>query len=167
MQNHLVLFWSFLVVVTLATAGAAAAKVDTDGHGCTEATLPRLEVPHCRRGIHGVVRIHRRLVTLHEDFPATRVQLCYTDRALKLTFQAREERSYRVHATYGNNDPSWEWTVLEAFIATGEPDPTHYLELEVAPNNVLSIPRGFRTRTRILPPTRRRLFTMGRPTPSP
>lgn len=129
------LFLSFLLVVALATAAAAAAKVETDRHGCAE-PLPRLDVPHCSSGTSGVATINRRLVTF-TAFPEALVQLCYTDRSLELTFQAREERSYLVNDTYVNNDPIWEWTVMEAFIATGEQDPTHYLEFEVAPNNVL------------------------------
>jgi hypothetical protein len=63
------------------------------------------------------------------------VDICYTDTTIELTFEATEEASYLVNDTFANNDPLWMWTVMEAFIAIGDHDPTEYLEFEVAPNN--------------------------------
>lgn len=132
-MNYLLLL-PFLSVVALSTAGAAE---ETNGHGCTDATLPRLDVPHCSSGTSGVATINRRLVTLKDDFPESTVELCYTDISLELKFQAQDEISFLVNETYVNNDSIWMWTVMEAFIATGDHDPTEYLEFEVAPNNVI------------------------------
>jgi hypothetical protein len=111
-------------------------ETHVDSHGCSKETLPSLVVPHCNNG-RGSVTINKRLGTLAADFPEAVVELCFTDKTLELIFQAQSEKSYLVDDTYVNNDPLWEKTVMEAFIATGDHDPTGYLEFEVAPNNNL------------------------------
>jgi len=121
------------VVVTDEDAPATLGSEDT--HGCMAHTLPSLTVPHCDAGT-ATVTINKRLGTLAADFPEATVHSCYTDKSLELTFMAQGEKSYLVDDSYANNDPIWEWTVLEAFIAIGDHDPTEYLEFEVAPNNV-------------------------------
>ena len=114
----------------------AVTKGEEGPHGCTADTLPSLTVPHCDSGIT-TATINKRLGTLAADFPEATVDLCYTDKSIELTFKAQGEKSYHVDEAYGNNDPIWEYTVLEAFIALGGHDPTEYLEFEVAPNNVI------------------------------
>eukprot|EP00804_Cyclotella_cryptica_P021355 CCRYP_001596-RA/>CCRYP_001596-RA protein AED:0.10 eAED:0.10 QI:1299/1/1/1/0.55/0.6/10/474/1295 len=103
-------------------------------HGCTQDTLPHLNVPHCRYG-HGTATINRRLGTLATNFPEATVRVCFTENTIELIFEAHKEISFVVNNTHVNNDPLWMWTVMEAFIAVGEHDPTQYLEFEIAPSN--------------------------------
>ncbi|KAL7525008.1 hypothetical protein ACHAXR_000818 [Thalassiosira sp. AJA248-18] len=51
-------------------------------------------------------------------------------------FKTQEEVSY-LNETMSNNDPIWMYTVVEAFIGTGDNEPTKYLEFEVSPTNQL------------------------------
>ncbi|KAL7506654.1 hypothetical protein ACHAWX_000666, partial [Stephanocyclus meneghinianus] len=103
-------------------------------NGCTQDTLPHLRVPHCRHG-HEIATINKRLGTLEPDFPEATVEVCFTDITIELAFEAHEESSFLVNNTHVNNDPLWMWTVMEAFIAVGDHDPTEYLEFEIAPSN--------------------------------
>eukprot|EP00571_Detonula_confervacea_P004042 CAMPEP_0172328100 /NCGR_PEP_ID=MMETSP1058-20130122/60175_1 /TAXON_ID=83371 /ORGANISM="Detonula confervacea, Strain CCMP 353" /LENGTH=348 /DNA_ID=CAMNT_0013045199 /DNA_START=123 /DNA_END=1170 /DNA_ORIENTATION=+ len=127
------MIWPILGTALTLTAATIA---NANEHGCVEDTLPQLNVPHCDNG-HATATIDKRLGTLEADFPQAYVGLCYTDTTLELIFEAQKETSYLVNDTFVNNDPIWMKTVMEAFIATGDHDPTEYLEFEVAPNNVI------------------------------
>lgn len=122
----------FAILIANSIIATTAAE---GSNGCSPDTLPTLEVPHCIDGSTQAL-INKRLGTLASDFPTATVDLCYTDTSLEMIFTANSETSYLVNETFVNNDPIWMWTVMEAFIATGDEDPTHYLEFEVAPNNV-------------------------------
>ena len=112
------------------------AKTMAPDHGCLSNALPELSVPRCSIGV-ATATIDKRLGTLEPDFPKATVSVCFTDEYLELIFKATQEKTYLVNETFARNDPIWKWTVMEAFIALGNGDPTHYLEFEVAPNNVL------------------------------
>ncbi|KAI6316483.1 hypothetical protein MCOR30_009297 [Pyricularia oryzae] len=69
-------------------------------------------------------------------FPRTHTTMCYDKTSIHLNFTALDEKNFHFNASQGNNDPIWQYSVMEAFIALGEDDPATYLEFEVNPNNV-------------------------------
>jgi hypothetical protein len=71
-----------------------------------------------------------------QDFPPTKVDLCYTDTSIEITFTAEHETNFYFNASQGTNGDIWQYEVMEAFIYHGTNDPQTYLEFEVNPNNV-------------------------------
>ncbi|KAJ1678326.1 hypothetical protein EV182_004280 [Spiromyces aspiralis] len=71
-----------------------------------------------------------------QPFPKTSVSLCYTKGALKLGFTAYGESSFYVNQTQTTNDDIWAYEVMEAFVSSGNDDPSTYLEFEVNPFNI-------------------------------
>lgn len=75
--------------------------------------------------------------TMAPGFPKATVNVCYTTSTLDLHFVANEEYTYYMNDEYTHhNDPIYEYTVMEAFVAVGPHNPTSYLEFEVNPHNV-------------------------------
>jgi hypothetical protein len=95
--------------------------------------LPHLDVPACPAK---ATTAYDKSVPDLADFPPTQVDICWTNSHFEIDFTAHAETSFFVNSSYANNDPIWQYTVMETFIATGAEDPTKYLEFEVAPNNV-------------------------------
>ncbi|GAP87928.1 putative carbohydrate-binding family 9-subgroup [Rosellinia necatrix] len=97
--------------------------------------LPSVKVPSCEKGT-GSVQYDRSVPNGKEKFPLTKVDLCYTDSDIKITFTAFEEVNFFYNTSHTTNDPLYEYEVMEAFIYHGTSDPKTYLEFEVSPNNV-------------------------------
>lgn len=94
--------------------------------------LPSLGVPACPgKGI----LTYSKSVPAKNDFPLTRVDLCYDKTAIVATFIAYNETNFYFDPVHGTNDELWRYEVMEAFIALGTNDPKTYLEFEVSPNN--------------------------------
>ncbi|KAI1179814.1 hypothetical protein F4777DRAFT_400965 [Nemania sp. FL0916] len=105
------------------------------GAQCTSPHVPSLNVPSCDKG-KGSVQYDRSVPNGESKFPLTKVDLCYTDKAINITFTALEEVNYFYNASYTTNDPIYLYEVMEAFIYHGTADPTSYFEFEVSPNNI-------------------------------
>ena len=116
------MFFRSAVLVSLATAGFAA-----------DPTVPSLNVPACPD--KGTV-IYKTSVPDRTAFPKTQVDLCYDSSAIHLTFTAYKETNFFYNASAMTNDEIYNFEVMEAFIYHGKQDPQHYLEIEIAPNNV-------------------------------
>ncbi|KAJ7075647.1 hypothetical protein B0H15DRAFT_866188 [Mycena belliarum] len=71
-----------------------------------------------------------------KPFPRTDVALCWDASAIHVTFTAHDEANFFVNPNYTTNDPIYQYTAMETFIARATADPMTYLEFEVAPNNV-------------------------------
>lgn len=97
--------------------------------------LPSLSVPACPS--HGTIHYNNLVPNRTHDFPPTQVDLCYTDTDIHLRFTAYNETNFYYNSSYTTNDPVYEYEVMEAFVARTESDPRTYLEVEVAPNNVV------------------------------
>ncbi|KAJ2852267.1 hypothetical protein IWW36_000410 [Coemansia brasiliensis] len=67
--------------------------------------------------------------------PKTQVDICYTDKSLKLLFTASNETNFYYNPSHQTNDNIWAYEAMEAFISKGLEDPQTYLEYEVSPNN--------------------------------
>jgi hypothetical protein len=97
--------------------------------------VPSLNVPACPK--KGTVKYTNTVPSTDKTpFPPTEVDLCYSASALSLTFTAYDETNFFYNASLGTNDAIYNYEVMEAFLYRGTNDPTTYLELEVAPNNV-------------------------------
>ncbi|KAJ9161270.1 Carbohydrate-binding domain, family 9-like, subgroup [Coniochaeta hoffmannii] len=117
-------------IVLLSATVAAVAASSAPSHA---SPVPSLRVPGCPKT--GSVT-YNKSVPDKRDFPTTKVDLCYTDDALEITFTAKQETSFYFNASQGTNEPIWQYEVMEAFIYQGTNDPQTYLEFEVNPNNV-------------------------------
>ncbi|KAI1381202.1 hypothetical protein F4677DRAFT_402396 [Hypoxylon crocopeplum] len=102
------------------------------GAVCT--SLPSLKAPACSAG-KGTVE-YSKSVPDKAAFPKTKVDVCYDDKSIHITFTALEETNYYFNESQTTNDPIWEYEVMEGFIYHGTNDPQSYLEFEVSPNNV-------------------------------
>jgi hypothetical protein len=96
-------------------------------------TVPSVKVPSCPA--KGTIK-YDKTVPDKAPFPLTEVALCYTATDISLTFTAHNETNFYFNPNYTTNDNIYEYEVMEAFIYHGTNDPSTYLELEVAPNNV-------------------------------
>ncbi|KAM3544657.1 hypothetical protein ARSEF1564_002386 [Beauveria bassiana] len=114
----------------VAAAAAAAASLASASNKCK---VPSVSVPACPAV--GTVRFDES-VPDRKEFPATQVDLCYTDTELAITFTARNETNFYFDPKQGTNGDIWEYEVVEAFVYKGTDDPQTYLEFEVNPNNV-------------------------------
>lgn len=103
--------------------------------------VPSLSVPACPS--RGTIHYNNLVPNRTHDFPPTQVDLCYTDTDIHLRFTAYNETNFYYNSSYTTNDPIFEYEVMEAFVARTESDPRTYLEVEVAPNNVVRL--GFHT----------------------
>lgn len=117
------MFFAPLVVAAAIAAPAVAGGLK----------VPSLRVPACPRV--GTVK-YDKTVPDQAAFPKTQVDLCYTSDAINLVFTAYQEKFFFFNPNYTTNGNIWEYEVMEAFIYRGTNDPTTYLEIEVAPNNV-------------------------------
>lgn len=117
-------------LVLIGTALSAAAATSVPSHG---SPVPSLLVPSCPRT--GTVT-YNKSVPDKTDFPTTKVDLCYTDHSIEITFTAEQETNFYFNASQGTNDAIWQYEVMEAFIYHGTNDPQTYLEFEVNPSNV-------------------------------
>ncbi|KAM3453491.1 hypothetical protein MY3296_003722 [Beauveria thailandica] len=115
---------------SVVAAAAAAASLTSANNKCK---VPSVKVPACPAV--GTVRFDES-VPDRKEFPATQVDLCYTDTELAITFTARNETNFYFDPKQGTNGDIWEYEVMEAFIYKGTDDPQTYLEFEVNPNNV-------------------------------
>lgn len=95
--------------------------------------VPSVNVPACP-GV-GTIK-YSKSVPDQTAFPLTKVDLCYTDTSLALTFTAYNETNFYFDPEQGTNDDIWAYEVMEAFIYKGTGDPQTYLEFEISPNNV-------------------------------
>lgn len=118
-----------MLLNTVLLAALAAAPALAKKH----TSVPSLKVPACPA--KGTVK-YSRTVPDKAPFPPTKVDLCYTDSAISLTFTAYNETNFFFNPNYTTNGNIWEYEVMEAFIHRGTADPATYLEVEVAPNNV-------------------------------
>jgi hypothetical protein len=118
------------IISSVLLISAALSAVSAYPNG---AAVPSLSVPSCPR--RGTVT-YNKSVPDKTSFPTTKVDLCYTDHSIEITFTAKEEINLYFNASQGTNDPIWQYEVMEAFIARGTNDPQTYLEFEVNPNNV-------------------------------
>lgn len=110
---------------TFAAAAALAASA--------MATVPSLSVPACPET--ACVEYSKSVPDL-TAFPRTRVDACYTDTSIALTFTAFEETSFYTNSSLETNGDIWMYNVMEAFIYKGTDDPQTYFEYEVSPGNV-------------------------------
>ncbi|KAM3524769.1 hypothetical protein NHJ13051_004368 [Beauveria bassiana] len=115
---------------SVVAAAAAAASLASASNKCK---VPSVSVPACPAV--GTVRFDES-VPDRKEFPATQVDLCYTDTELAITFTARNETNFYFDPKQGTNGDIWEYEVVEAFVYKGTDDPQTYLEFEVNPNNV-------------------------------
>ncbi|PQK12438.1 hypothetical protein BB8028_0003g10550 [Beauveria bassiana] len=115
---------------SVVAAAAAAASLASASNKCK---VPSVNVPACPAV--GTVRFDES-VPDRKEFPATQVDLCYTDTELAITFTARNETSFYFDPKQGTNGDIWEYEVMEAFVYKGTDDPQTYLEFEVNANNV-------------------------------
>jgi hypothetical protein len=69
-------------------------------------------------------------------FPLTQVDVCYDASAIRITFTAHNETNFFVNPNHKTNDPLFQYTAMETFIARSTNDPKTYLEFEVSPANV-------------------------------
>ncbi|KAL7624585.1 hypothetical protein AAE478_006152 [Parahypoxylon ruwenzoriense] len=97
------------------------------------ATVPCLRAPKCSAGKGSVE--YSKTVPDQAEFPLTKVDVCYDDTSIHITFTALEETNFYFNESQGTNDPIYEYEVMEAFIYQGTNDPQTYLEFEVNPNN--------------------------------
>ncbi|KAJ7151640.1 hypothetical protein C8R46DRAFT_1122661 [Mycena filopes] len=88
--------------------------------------VPSLNVPACPA---------KGTVTYDKSGPR-QSRVCYTNASISITFTAYNETNFFVNPNYTTNDPIYEYTAMETFIARGTADPQTYLEFEIAPNNV-------------------------------
>ncbi|KAK7042258.1 hypothetical protein R3P38DRAFT_2889404 [Favolaschia claudopus] len=95
--------------------------------------VPSLNVPACPA--KGTVT-YNKSVPDKKPYPKTQVDVCYDKSHIQITFTAYNETDFFVNPNYTTNDPIYEYTAMETFIARGTGDPKTYLEFEVAPNNV-------------------------------
>lgn len=109
----------------LALAGLAASA---------SATGPSVDVPACPD--KGTITYSGRVPNQTDDFALTQIDLCYTDKAIALTFTAYNETNFYFDPKQGTNDDIWEYEVMEAFLYKGTEDPQTYFEFEINPNNV-------------------------------
>ncbi|KAJ7745771.1 hypothetical protein B0H16DRAFT_1321504 [Mycena metata] len=96
-------------------------------------TVPSLNVPACPA--KGTVT-YDKSVPDKAPFPKTKVEVCYTNTSISVTFMAFNETNFFVNPNYTTNDPIYQYTAMETFIQRGTSDPQTYLEFEIAPNNV-------------------------------
>ncbi|KAI3319113.1 hypothetical protein HD806DRAFT_510039 [Xylariaceae sp. AK1471] len=101
----------------------------------TVSHVPSLNVPSCNKGT-GSVQYNKSVPNGESKFPLTKVDLCYTDSDIKITFTALEEVNFFYNESQTTNDPLYEYEVMEAFIYHGTNDPQSYFEFEVSPNNI-------------------------------
>ncbi|KZV87468.1 hypothetical protein EXIGLDRAFT_620584 [Exidia glandulosa HHB12029] len=102
-------------------------------HARAAPAVPSLDVPACPSV--GTATFSKSIPDL-APFPTTSVSLCYTSSTLSLIFTALNESSFFYNENYTTNGDLWQYEVMEAFIYKGTNDPTSYVELEIAPNNV-------------------------------
>ncbi|KAJ7149761.1 hypothetical protein C8R43DRAFT_1087128 [Mycena crocata] len=107
----------FLSTILVAVAAAALPAL---------AAVPSLNVPACPG---------KGTVTYNKSVP-DKVDVCYDNSSIRITFTAHNETDFFVNPNYTTNDPIYEYTAMETFIAKGTADPQTYLEFEIAPNNV-------------------------------
>lgn len=119
---------SSLALIGATVAAAAAASAPS-----LAPSVPSLLVPGCPRT---ATVTYDKSVPDKTYFPTTKVDVCYTDVSIELTFTAEHETNYYVNASQGTNAAIWEYEVMEAFIYHGTNDPQTYLEFEVNPDNV-------------------------------
>ena len=112
-------------------------SIDSTGYDVPSLIIQRCDDENDDNAPKARAVINKRLGSLADDFPRATVDICYTDTTIRLVFTAYDEVSYHMNESYQNNDPIFDYTVMEAFVAAGGwYDPTSYLEFEVAPNNV-------------------------------
>ncbi|KAJ6520629.1 hypothetical protein DFH09DRAFT_1194051 [Mycena vulgaris] len=97
------------------------------------AAVPSLKVPACPA--KGTVT-YNKSVPDKAAFPLTQVDVCYDATAIHITFTAHNETNFFVNPNFTTNQPIYEYTAMETFIARATADPQTYLEFEIAPNNV-------------------------------
>ncbi|TPX16902.1 uncharacterized protein E0L32_003464 [Thyridium curvatum] len=100
----------------------------------TAAALPSVDVPACPS--KATVSYDRSMPAPSKPFPLTKVDLCYDDRAIHITFKAYDETNFFFNASQTTDGDIWAYEVMEAFIYKGTDDPRRYFEYEVSPNNV-------------------------------
>ena len=66
---------------------------------------------------------------------ATTIRLCWDDEALHVRFDCEDRDAWGTFKE--RDDPLWQEEVVEVFLAPGEEDPVHYMEIEVSPLGVL------------------------------
>ncbi|GHB57167.1 carbohydrate-binding family 9-like protein [Persicitalea jodogahamensis] len=71
----------------------------------------------------------------------TLVRLRHDGKQLSVEFECYGDRYWRQNTYEENNAPLWKQEVFEIFIARGDATPTHYLELEINPNDALFVGR--------------------------
>ncbi|KAF8178143.1 hypothetical protein K438DRAFT_1978110 [Mycena galopus ATCC 62051] len=114
---------TILVVAAVAAPALAASNI----------SVPSLNVPACPA--KGTVTYDKSVPDL-APFPLTKVEVCYDDSHIDITFTAYNETNFFVNPNFTTNDPIYEYTAMETFISRGTGDPQTYLEFEIAPNNV-------------------------------
>lgn len=77
---------------------------------------------------------------IQPDYP-TQVELKVDATHLYLAFRCRNDRFVSENTMFVHNQPLYNQEVFEVFIAPGQQDPAHYLEVEINPNNALWIGR--------------------------
>ncbi|KAJ6588568.1 hypothetical protein B0H19DRAFT_1100128 [Mycena capillaripes] len=110
-----------------------AAAVVVPALAASNISVPSLNVPACPA--KGTVT-YNKSVPDKVAFPLTKVEVCYDDSHIDITFTAFNETDFFVNSSYTTNDPIYQYTAMETFISRGTGDPQRYLEFEVAPNNV-------------------------------
>ncbi|KAH7106844.1 hypothetical protein BKA62DRAFT_611587 [Auriculariales sp. MPI-PUGE-AT-0066] len=115
-----------LIAAAVATPALAAPRTP-------HVAVPKLLVPACPKT--GSVTYDKTVPDL-APFPKTQVDVCYSSNAIEFKFTAYDETSFYFQPNYTTNGNIWEYEVMEAFISKGTDDPSTYLEIEVAPNNV-------------------------------
>ncbi|OTB04890.1 hypothetical protein M426DRAFT_320471 [Hypoxylon sp. CI-4A] len=102
--------------------------------GAVSADVPSLEVPACTSGTGTAT--YSTSNPIGEGFPETKVDLCYDDSNIQVTFTALGELNYYFNKSQTTNGEIWKYEVMESFIALGTEDPDTYFEYEINPNNV-------------------------------
>ncbi|KAF7366383.1 putative domon-like type 9 carbohydrate-binding module domain [Mycena sanguinolenta] len=112
---------------------AAVAVVPALAQIPSNISVPSLNVPACPK--KGTVT-YDKSVPDQVAFPRTKVDVCYDDSHIDITFTAYNETNFFVNPNYTTNSPIYQYTAMETFISRGTGDPQTYLEFEIAPNNV-------------------------------
>jgi hypothetical protein len=110
-----------------AAFAAASGSISSKGPA-----VPSLVVPACPK--LGTAT-YRQSVPDKGSFPLTKVDLCFTDTSIEITFTAKQETNFYFNESQSTNDPIWQYEVMETFIYRGTNDPQTYLEFEINPNN--------------------------------
>lgn len=74
-----------------------------------------------------------------EAAQSTLVNLKYDDDYLYIEFDCQQNPFWHENTYKQHNTDMWNQEVFELFIAEGSDTPTHYLELEINPNNALFV----------------------------